>query len=209
MVGEYTEQLAEGVASLMDVRRLQVCVHAAVSRFPDRVALMLRKRFGLDGGGGCTLVAVGKELGVSPERVRQMEAKALRLLRKPKNARELRALYLSELYLTDSFSFQGLPSWGVWFSRCSCCGGRGTLDLDANYVTPLNACGRCMGSGQEEIYAPDWRCPRCRNTVRGSKACEVCGRMRDIPAWAVLERLPVGAGLPPPRPGQPLPPTGR
>lgn len=39
--------------------------------------------------------------------------------------------------------------------------------------------------------------------------CEVCGRKRDLPAWFSPTRLPVGAYLPPPRPGQPLPPAGR
>jgi RNA polymerase sigma factor (sigma-70 family) len=50
----------------------------------DRRVIVLR--FGLDAGEPCTLDEIGRHLGVSRERVRQMEARAMALLRKPSNA---------------------------------------------------------------------------------------------------------------------------
>ena len=48
---------------------------------PERHATVITKRFGLDGGGPCTLQTVGDFLGVTRERVRQMEIQAIERLR--------------------------------------------------------------------------------------------------------------------------------
>ena len=45
----------------------------------------MKKRFGLDGTEESTLAAIGKDIGVSRERVRQLEAKALKRLRMMSN----------------------------------------------------------------------------------------------------------------------------
>ena len=50
---------------------------------------MLVLRFGLDGEGGRTLEQVGVELGITRERVRQLETRALRELRTVAPALEL------------------------------------------------------------------------------------------------------------------------
>ena len=56
----------------------------------EREQKVLRLRFGLDDGRGRTLEEVGKEFNVTRERIRQIEAKALRKLRHPSRARHLK-----------------------------------------------------------------------------------------------------------------------
>jgi RNA polymerase primary sigma factor len=56
----------------------------------DREQKVLRLRFGLDDGRSRTLEEVGKEFNVTRERIRQIEAKALRKLRHPSRSRKLR-----------------------------------------------------------------------------------------------------------------------
>ncbi len=50
----------------------------------------MRLRFGMNDGRARTLEEVGKEFDVTRERIRQIEAKALRKLRHPSRSRKLR-----------------------------------------------------------------------------------------------------------------------
>jgi RNA polymerase primary sigma factor len=52
---------------------------------------VLEMRFGLQDGQDHTLEEVGKHLGVTRERIRQIEAKALRKLRHPSRSKKLRS----------------------------------------------------------------------------------------------------------------------
>ncbi len=56
----------------------------------DREQKVLRLRFGLDDGRARTLEEVGKEFNVTRERIRQIEARALRKLRHPSRSRKLK-----------------------------------------------------------------------------------------------------------------------
>ena len=60
-----------------------------LSTLTDREQKVLRLRFGLDDGRARTLEEVGKEFNVTRERIRQIEAKALRNLRHPSRSRKL------------------------------------------------------------------------------------------------------------------------
>ena len=61
-----------------------------LSTLTDREQKVLRLRFGLDDGRARTLEEVGKEFNVTRERIREIEAKALRKLRHPSRSRKLK-----------------------------------------------------------------------------------------------------------------------
>ena len=61
-----------------------------LSTLTDREQKVLRLRFGMNDGRARALEEVGKEFDVTRERIRQIEAKALRKLRHPSRSRKLR-----------------------------------------------------------------------------------------------------------------------
>jgi RNA polymerase primary sigma factor len=74
---------------------LDVAVREALAHLSEREQDVVRLRFGLDDGKIRTLEEVGKEFGVTRERVRQIESKTLAKLRRPDAAHLLRD-YLEE-----------------------------------------------------------------------------------------------------------------
>ena len=67
----------------------------ALDELTDRERQVVRLRFGLEDGQARTLEEVGKEFGVTRERIRQIEAKTLAKLRHPIRSQRLRD-YLDE-----------------------------------------------------------------------------------------------------------------
>lgn len=65
-------------------------IRVVLDALPEREAHVLRLRFGLEDGNIYTLEEVGLKFGLTRERIRQIEGKALRRLRQPKRARQLR-----------------------------------------------------------------------------------------------------------------------
>ena len=74
-------------ASLM---LLKEQLNEVLSTLSDREARVLRLRFGLEDGRARTLEEVGKEFDVTRERIRQIEAKALRKLRHPSRSKKVK-----------------------------------------------------------------------------------------------------------------------
>jgi len=64
-------------------------VEEVLSTLTDREAKVLKMRFGLHGAKALTLEEVGREFGVTRERIRQIESKALRKLRHPSRRKKL------------------------------------------------------------------------------------------------------------------------
>jgi len=65
-------------------------IEEVLESLPPREARILRLRFGLENGHNYTLEEVGAKFGLTRERIRQIESKALRRLRHPRRARQLR-----------------------------------------------------------------------------------------------------------------------
>ncbi len=69
---------------------LKAQLHSVLAELSDRERRVLLLRFGLEDGRARTLEEVGKEFNVTRERIRQIEAKALRKLRHPSRSRKLK-----------------------------------------------------------------------------------------------------------------------
>ncbi|HPH94705.1 MAG TPA: sigma-70 family RNA polymerase sigma factor [Anaerolineaceae bacterium] len=65
-------------------------IEEVLGTLSPREARILRLRFGLDNGHAYTLEEVGQKFGLTRERIRQIEGKALRRLRHPRRARQLK-----------------------------------------------------------------------------------------------------------------------
>jgi RNA polymerase primary sigma factor len=65
-------------------------IRQVIGTLPERERKVIELRFGLDNGSGRTLEEVSSELGITRERVRQIEMKALKILRDPENKARLK-----------------------------------------------------------------------------------------------------------------------
>jgi RNA polymerase primary sigma factor len=90
-LGDFIED-AEAIApsDAADVSMMQEQLRGILRTLPDRERRVIELRFGLVDGHPRTLEEVGREFGVTRERIRQIEAKALRKLRHPSRSRRLR-----------------------------------------------------------------------------------------------------------------------
>jgi RNA polymerase primary sigma factor len=75
---------------------LKETTHAVLAGLTPREAKVLRMRFGIDMNTDHTLEEVGKQFDVTRERIRQIEAKALRKLRHPTRSEQLRSFIIED-----------------------------------------------------------------------------------------------------------------
>ena len=95
LLGDFIEdETIEGPVDAASNQLLKEQVQSILDALSEREREVLEMRFGLKDGQGHTLEEVGKAFGVTRERIRQIEAKALRKLRHPFRSRKLRD-YLS------------------------------------------------------------------------------------------------------------------
>ena len=87
---DFVQDSAQSVERTVMQARLKEQVDEALRKLPEREEQVLRLRFGLDDGRERTLEEVGREFNVTRERIRQIEAKALRRLRGNRRAKILR-----------------------------------------------------------------------------------------------------------------------
>ncbi len=90
-LGDFIEdQSAMAPADAASHQMLKEAVNAVLDTLSDREQKVIKLRFGLDDGRTRTLEEVGREFDVTRERIRQIEAKALRKLRHPRRAQTLK-----------------------------------------------------------------------------------------------------------------------
>jgi RNA polymerase primary sigma factor len=87
---------SDGPADAATRMMLTQAVGAVLNELSEREQEIVRLRFGLDGGQAKTLEEVGKEFGVTRERIRQIEAKTLAKLRHPQRSQRLREFLEAE-----------------------------------------------------------------------------------------------------------------
>ncbi|HPX25754.1 MAG TPA: RNA polymerase sigma factor RpoD [Treponemataceae bacterium] len=91
LLGDFIEDKeVENPANMTAYTLLQEQVHSVLGTLPPREQEVLKMRFGLDDGYSLTLEEVGLYFNVTRERIRQIEAKALRRLRHPRRSSGLR-----------------------------------------------------------------------------------------------------------------------
>jgi len=96
-LGDFIED--QSVASPIDqatMESLRETTHSVLAQLTPREAKVLRMRFGIDMNTDHTLEEVGKQFDVTRERIRQIEAKALRKLRHPSRSEQLRSFLVDE-----------------------------------------------------------------------------------------------------------------
>jgi len=90
-LGDFIEdQTAPAPADAASYQLLKEQVQEVLSTLTPREQKVLKLRFGLEDGRSRTLEEVGREFNVTRERIRQIEAKALRKLRHPTRSRKLK-----------------------------------------------------------------------------------------------------------------------
>jgi RNA polymerase primary sigma factor len=90
-LGDFIEdETVTGPVDAASKQLLKEQLNEILTSLSDRERKVLEMRFGLNDGQGRTLEEVGTEFGVTRERIRQIEAKALRKLRHPIRSRKLR-----------------------------------------------------------------------------------------------------------------------
>jgi len=96
-LGDFIED--QSVASPIDqatMESLRETTHSVLAQLTPREAKVLRMRFGIDMNTDHTLEEVGKQFDVTRERIRQIEAKALRKLRHPSRSEQLRSFLMED-----------------------------------------------------------------------------------------------------------------
>ncbi|MBM4196045.1 MAG: RNA polymerase sigma factor RpoD [Gammaproteobacteria bacterium] len=96
-LGDFIEDTA--IASPLDsatTEGLKEATHNVLAGLTPREAKVLRMRFGIDMNTDHTLEEVGKQFDVTRERIRQIEAKALRKLRHPSRSDQLRSFLIED-----------------------------------------------------------------------------------------------------------------
>lgn len=90
LTASHTRELPPGPGELAETSERDQLLRDAIAQLNPREALVLSKRFGLDGGEEYTLREIAQEIGLSGNRVNQIEARALEKLRHPHFTKRLR-----------------------------------------------------------------------------------------------------------------------
>jgi RNA polymerase sigma factor (sigma-70 family) len=88
----YCYRVGPDPAGLRDWEEVRQCLERLLVRLPKRLRYVIQAYYGLGGKEAHTLQAIGDELGLTRERVRQLRNEGLAWLRQPAHSQELRSL---------------------------------------------------------------------------------------------------------------------
>ena len=88
--GGFVHSMPDEAADREAVERI---VRDVLAGLPDREEALLKMRFGIDSGDEYTLERIGGQLGLSRERVRQLQSLAVKKLKKSSNLADLAAIF--------------------------------------------------------------------------------------------------------------------
>jgi RNA polymerase primary sigma factor len=90
-LGDLLPDRSPGPEDVVQISLREQALRRALSELPDRERQVVALRYGIDGGEPTPLREIGRQLGITPERVRQIESKALGRLGRMRELAALRA----------------------------------------------------------------------------------------------------------------------
>jgi len=112
----YLYRTGDDPAGMREQQEIRRSLRDLVKRLPTRLRLVICAYYGLQGPAPQTLQAIGEQLGLTRERVRQLRNEALVWLRQPAHCQELRSLLArhkqQQYELADELAQVWLKRWG-------------------------------------------------------------------------------------------------
>lgn len=107
----YFDLAATDPAKLQEWEEVRQSLFALVSRLPEEQAEVIRWHYGLEGVDRKTQAEIGKRLGVTQQRINQLETAALVWLRQPAHSQELRSLLARHNQVQYEWADQLAQAW--------------------------------------------------------------------------------------------------
>jgi RNA polymerase sigma factor (sigma-70 family) len=107
----YFYQTAPDPAVLQEEEEIRIDLQKLLDRLPERLRRVITAHYGLDGRDWRSHAEIARQMGVTGERVRQLEVEALVWLRQPAHSQELRSLLIRHSRQQYELADQMAQAW--------------------------------------------------------------------------------------------------